>query len=155
MAKDFKTSTLNIHFLHGKKMHFQVASLFFNDDEENNWYTIDNNSICAYEDILVKIVDHIEKKEIYVFLVNTTIVVENDSIEVTTTNEINYFIRRNTKKKQHKNLTDLNEQINYFQSTRVLGIDIEEMINFDEIKHQYYKNKLINILNLKEEFNYE
>lgn len=148
--------TLETNFLENKHLNFDVVSVDIYNDDEEEWYPIINNSMIAYENVLIKITNHIQKKEYYSFLYNTSIIVQDEKITINSNNYKNVYKKVKTKDEEIKNkLKAINSGINYLEAEQTIGLDLEDFIDLQSLYSERYKQKLIHRFNLRNGSEYE
>lgn len=84
---------IQITLLENKKFNIDNGLLYVNVNEENTWQKIENNTVLAYETILLKIVDDDYKKTFYLFLKNTHISVLNNIVKIQALNDLHFLLK--------------------------------------------------------------
>ncbi|ADR24349.1 conserved hypothetical protein [Mycoplasma leachii PG50] len=144
--------SVEINFIENKQtINFNKAIVYFNADEENEWISLNNNSILGYEIMLLKILDLSNNQEKYLFVNNVNIMVKNNHVVINTFSKQNFLIRTNRKKKYQEQLKELHKQITILQANQTIGLTIDSLLELKRLKNKYYVLKLKNLLQLKGE----
>ncbi|UUD35105.1 hypothetical protein NPA07_04855 [Mycoplasmopsis caviae] len=147
MKKSYSTE---INFLSNKTLNFPKSLLSINLNDEDGWYELVDNSIASYENILVKIYDYIKGEEKYLFLKNANLSLINDSMIIETFSEPIFYEKIKKQKIDKTNMNNFRKLIDYYESKQKIGLDIDEFLEYKKAKDDFYKEKLISVLKLKE-----
>ncbi|WP_303923598.1 MSC_0621 family F1-like ATPase epsilon subunit [Ureaplasma parvum] len=147
---------IQITLLENKKFNIDNGLLYVNVNEENTWEKIENNTVLAYEIILLKIVDDDHKKTFYLFLKNTHISVLNNIVKIQALNDLHFFIKDGLNKKNNhkKELVDryknITNNILELEAKQQLGLTLSEFLDLDNLKQEQYITNMQIRLNLVE-----
>ncbi|ACI59790.1 MSC_0621 family F1-like ATPase epsilon subunit [Ureaplasma urealyticum] len=147
---------IQITLLENKKFNIDNGLLYVNVNEENTWQKIENNTVLAYETILLKIVDDDYKKTFYLFLKNTHISVLNNIVKIQALNDLHFFIKDGLNKKNNhkKELVDkyknITNNILELEAKQQLGLTLSEFLDLDNLKQEQYITNMQIRLNLVE-----
>ncbi|WP_051521860.1 MSC_0621 family F1-like ATPase epsilon subunit [Mycoplasma leonicaptivi] len=146
---------INITFLDNKKLLLSDYDVFINHNEEKNWIKLEQFSVGAYTEILLKFVNVKTKNTFFMFFNNTSIVCKKDEIDIKTFSKQKFY--KVSKKKQDftKDYSDVKDKINYLTNYRFLGLSIDQIIELETLKSLKYQYDLMKLLNLRERENYE
>ncbi|WP_027334541.1 MSC_0621 family F1-like ATPase epsilon subunit [Mycoplasmopsis felifaucium] len=149
------SKTILMHFLDNKILKLKKYDLFINHNDENDWIKLPNESICAYPDMLIKLVNEEDKNTFYMFLKNLNIVDNGNSIMVKSFSNIKFY-KTSKLKENYKNLIKITKsKISQLEASLYLGLTIDEIIELEALNDKLYELELKQILNLKEVENYE
>ncbi|MBZ4204109.1 MSC_0621 family F1-like ATPase epsilon subunit [Mycoplasma tauri] len=152
-TKYFKTT---ISFIFDKKIMFDNSEVFVYLNDENEWVKVTNNSIFGYEIVLLKIYDHINEKEFYIFAKNSNIIAENDNIYINTTSYLDFYQISKVKKSINENIKILDKKIASLENMQKIGMDLELFLKLKKIKQEQYILRNTHKFNLKKiELDYE
>lgn len=144
-----------ISFLENKSLKLKDYSLFINHNDENDWIQIENHSISAYPHVLVKFVHENTKNTFYLFLKNLNVVNNEQTILIKTFTDIRFFKEAKNNLDYKQALIDTKNKLSKLKTRQYIGLTIDEMILFEDLKEQLYELKLKQLLNLEERNKYE
>ena len=142
---------LSISFLNGAKYNSSKAKIYINVNEEDEFKQLINNSICSFEQILLKIKDNENNKDLFLFLKNANIFIEKQHINIETFSPKEFYVSVLRKINLQNSLLKIKKQINILQLKKNFGLSIDEHIQLEELKEKHYILNLREILNLIEE----
>lgn len=149
------TKPILISFLENKSLKLKDYSLFINHNDENDWIQIENHSISAYPHVLVKFVHETTQNTFYLFLKNLNIVNNEETILVKTFTNIQFFKEAKNILDFKQVLADTKSKLSKLKTRQYIGLTIDEMLLFEQLKEQLYELKLKQLLNLEERNKYE
>ncbi len=142
---------LNIAFLNGTKYSSPKVKIFINVNEEDEFIELENNSICSFDHVLLKIKDIENNKDLFLFLKDVNILIENQQINISSCSTKQFYISLLKKIDFKKELSIIKKQINILELKKNFGLSIDEYIKLENLKEKHYILNLREILNLTEE----
>lgn len=139
---------IQINFLDNKVYKSKLAKIMVNQDEEDSWYSLEDFSLVAYKNILIKVIDQVKETSFFMFLANTNIIVENNKIIINSTNHINAYKHIDKKVNYKDDLKKVNEAIKYLETSQMIGLEIDDFIELEHLKQQRYLYKMQSVMNL-------
>lgn len=139
---------IQINFLDNKVYKSKLAKIMVNQDEEDSWYPLEDFSLVAYKNILIKVIDQVKETSFFMFLANTNIIVENNKIIINSTNHINAYKHIDKKVNYKDDLKKVNEAIKYLETSQMIGLEIDDFIELEHLKQQRYLYKMQSVMNL-------
>ena len=135
---------LNIAFLNGTKFSSPKVKIFINVNEEDEFTELENNSICSFDHVLLKIKDIENNKNLFLFLKDANILIENQQINISSCSTKQFYVSLLKK-------IDFKKEINILELKKNFGLSIDEYIELENLKEKHYILNLREILNLTEE----
>lgn len=142
---------LEITQKNGSKIVFRKVEVALNINLENTWKNLENNSLVANSNYLLKITSLIDKRTFYLHLNNTNIFIEKDIIQINLFHNLKIYVqnkKRMARKRREFEINKIKEQIYSLRLRQEIGLTLEEMIQLNNLKNELYLNRIIGVFNL-------
>lgn len=138
MQDTTKTFQIKINFLNNKLLELKKAQLFINVDQTEEWVFVDENSILAYEKILIRIKNLETNQTFYLFLINTSIIVNENLITITTFSQKEIYFESKNFIDKTKEIKEISNQINYYLSLQTIGLNLDQYMELKILEQKLY-----------------
>ncbi|PYF43608.1 MSC_0621 family F1-like ATPase epsilon subunit [Metamycoplasma alkalescens] len=138
MQDTTKTFQIKINFLNNKLLELKKAQLFINVDQTEEWVFVDENSILAYEKILIRIKNLETNQTFYLFLINTNIIVNENLITITTFSQKEIYFESKNFIDKTKEIKEISNQINYYLSLQTIGLNLDQYMELKILEQKLY-----------------
>ncbi|ENY54070.1 Hypothetical protein MALK_1320 [Metamycoplasma alkalescens 14918] len=133
-----KIFQIKINFLNNKLLELKKAQLFINVDQTEEWVFVDENSILAYEKILIRIKNLETNQTFYLFLINTNIIVNENLITITTFSQKEIYFESKNFIDKTKEIKEISNQINYYLSLQTIGLNLDQYMELKILEQKLY-----------------
>ncbi|QEX47593.1 hypothetical protein RUS47_03555 [Mycoplasmoides gallisepticum] len=155
MAKhNFKTVPSEIEFIrfNNKLFSYKQGYFMLNVNQIDEWDLIQDNSLISVENVFFKIYDPVADEEDYYIIRNSFIKIENNKVTIYSDDHfeplrIDYKFKI---KKYDDMLAEFNKKLSYYESKINLGLDFQELIDYNAVRKEKRYYSLISNFNLAE-----
>ncbi|SYV89905.1 Uncharacterised protein [Metamycoplasma alkalescens] len=99
---------------------------------------VDENSILAYEKILIRIKNLETNQTFYLFLINTNIIVNENLITITTFSQKEIYFESKNFIDKTKEIKEISNQINYYLSLQTIGLNLDQYMELKILEQKLY-----------------
>ncbi|AWX69394.1 MSC_0621 family F1-like ATPase epsilon subunit [[Mycoplasma] anseris] len=135
------------------KVKYEIKQLYLNNNLEDSWYPLKNNSVASFKQVFFKIILETNEtkyfilKNVFISYLDKNIVIRfSDQFNVYITNKDQTVLKTNKAK-----LNELRAKAKYLEATLALDLDLKNETEFSVLKSKIFKLTAITYFDLAKE----